>query len=248
MIKAVFLDMDDTLIVNEILFEHARTLLFGYLRNFGILPEESQKVFADKDKELFKTYGRSPQRYPAVSEAVLKHFVPQADAEMVSIVRDLAGTVFTTIADVKPGVTEAIDMLGQGFPLYIVTAGDKDVQEFRLRHLPFRGKISDVFIVDHKDKSTYETVVKQLGLKPSEAIMIGDSLKSDIFPAVEAGLQAVWIETNNSKLHEGMEGFPDKGAYKFSSLLEVARMLLQKGRLAAPYAPPKDLSLKRKFG
>ena len=247
MIKAIFLDMDDTLIVNHDLYEYACTFLFGYLRNFGVLQEEAQKVFYAKDKELFAEYGRSQKRYPATFEAVLKHFVPEADAEMVSIAREMATAVFTTVADVKPGVAEAIDMLTQHFPVYIVTAGDEKVQEFRWEHLPFKDKISGKFIVEEKDAKTFGEVVKKLGLKPSEVVMAGDSLKSDIFPAVAAGLQAVWIETFNSQ-YETATGFPEKGAYKFSSLLEMARLLLEKGKLTAPYAPPKHGPLKRKFG
>ncbi len=247
MIKAIFLDMDDTLIVNHEMYESACTMLFGYLRNFGVLTPEAQKVFYAKDKEMFATYGRSPKRYPASFEATLKHFVPEADAEMVSIVRDMASAVFKTVADVKSGVPEAIDMLSQKYPVYIVTAGDKKVQEFRFEKLPFKDKITDKFIVEEKDAKTFEAIVKKLGLKPSEVVMIGDSLKSDIFPAAAAGLQAVWVEAVNSQF-EVATGFPEKNAYKFSSLLEAARLLLQKGKLTAPYAPPKDKALKRKFG
>lgn len=247
MIKAILLDMDDTLIVNNILFEHACAMLFGYLRNFGVMPEEARKVFDIKDKELFDIYGRSPKRPAMVFEAVLKHFVPNADAEMASIVREQADNIFKMVADVKPGVPEAIDMLAQRFPLYLVTAGGKEVQEFRYKHLPFKDKISGVFIVDKKDKEVFDKVVQKLGLKPSDVVMIGDSLGSDIFPAVAAGLQAVWIEAPNSK-HETATGFPEKEAYKFSSLLEMARSLLQNGKLVKPYAPLQEKSLKRKFG
>src|SRR5690349_6872930 len=111
MIKAIFLDMDDTLIVNTALYGNAAALLYGYLRNFGVSLEEAAQVQEAKDKELYKTFGYSRKRYPETFEQVLKHFVPNADAEMVEIVRGFAETVFTTVAKEKPGTTTAIDLL-----------------------------------------------------------------------------------------------------------------------------------------
>jgi len=248
MIKAIFIDMDDTLIVNQVLFDNAKAMLCGYLRSFGILPDEALKVFDKKDAELFKTYGRTPQRLILSFEATLKHFVPQADAEMLSIVQEQAQSVFTTVADVKPGVAEAIEMLAKHYPIYIVTGGVKDVQEFRFKHIPFMDKISGTLIVDDKTEQTYKDALKKWNLKPEETVMIGDSLSTDIFPAVAAGLQAVWIEAHNSA-YETKTGFPAKNAFKFSSLLEMARSLvLHKSQLVAPYTPAEPKQPVRKFG
>lgn len=251
MIKAIFLDMDDTLIVNQVLFDRARALLTGYLRAFGVLPDEVMPVFNKIDKELFKVYGRTPERLSKSFEATLKHFVKDADDEMISIVREQAQTVFTTVADVKPGVAEAIEMLSKQFPLYIVTGGVKEVQEFRFASIPFMDKITGVVIVGEKVEQTYKDALKKWGLKADEVVMVGDSLSSDINPAVAAGLKAVWIETQNS-IHEAKTGFPDKNAFKFSSLLEMARSLVaNKGVLVSPSAQPPVAKLvhpQRKFG
>lgn len=173
MIKAIFIDMDDTLIVNAVLYEQAGAMLYGYLRHFGVLPEEAHKVREETDKGLYKTFGYSRKRYPETFETVLRHFVPDADAEMVEIVRGFAETVFTTVAPVKPGSAEAIDLLTANFPVYIVTQGDKSVQDDRLAHLPFRDKLSDAFVVEKKDQATFVALVAKLGLQPEEVAMVG---------------------------------------------------------------------------
>jgi putative hydrolase of the HAD superfamily len=238
MIKAIFVDMDDTLIVNQILFDRAEAQLYSYLQNLGVPVEEAKAVFDQTDKELFKIYGRSPKRSPEAFEAVLRHFVPDADAEMVSIVRGQASSIFTARAEVKPGVAEAVELLAKHYPIYIITAGGQDVQKSRMKNIPFMNKIQDVMIVDQKDVGTYKAALKKWQLKPNEVVMIGDSLGSDVIPAVGAGLQAVWIDAHNSARHETKEGFPAKNAYKFSSLLEMAHALvLNKGQLVAPALP-----------
>ena len=229
MIKAIFLDMDDTLIVNQVLFENATFLLCGYLRHFGVLQAEAEEVFSRIDKENFKTHGYSRTRLPSSFEQTLRHFVPNADEEMVSIARGFAEDVFTANAPLKPGVDEAVKILSQRYRLYIVTAGDESVQSHRYaNNIPFQDKIGKVFIVPKKDKCVYETVLAELGLKPDEAVMIGDSLKSDVIPATEAGMQAVWVEAHNSQ-HESAAGFPPSRAYKASSLIEAAERLVRRG-------------------
>jgi putative hydrolase of the HAD superfamily len=230
MLKAVLLDMDDLLIVNQVLYENAEFLLYGYLRNFGVTRDEAKEVFNRVDKELYQTYGYTKKRMPASFEAVLKHFVPAADEDMVRDVRSFAEEIFTVTAALKPGVAQAVELLAKNYPIYIVTIGDQDVQQSRFdRCIPFKDKIKRVFIVPKKDKSTYEGVLAELGLKPNEVIMVGDSLKSDIIPSTQAGIEAIWVEAHNSPLHETAQEWPKERAYKASSLLEAARRVVNHG-------------------
>lgn len=238
MLKAIFLDMDDTLIYNQVLFEKAEEKLYDYLKDFGIRREEAQPVFAATDKELFKTLGRTPKRLLTTFETVLRHFVPNADQEMVDIVKGFAGEVFTTVAPVMPGVPEAVALLAEHYPLYIVTAGDKTVQERRLSLLPFRDTITEAFVVDKKDQAVLENVLAKLGYKAEDVAIIGDSLVSDILPGVAAGLQAVWVEAHNSPFEQA-NGLPEKGAVQFSSLLAAARHITTYGTAFTPDAVAK---------
>lgn len=236
MIKAVFTDMDETLIGNLYLYDEAKAALCGYLRHFGLLSDDVKQVFGAIDKEHFKTYGYSRLRMPASFEATLKHFVPEADAEMVEIVRDFAEEIFDRVARIKPGTLEAVELLVNKYPVYIVTAGDNGVQTKRVEHLPFKDTLAGVYIVDRKDQKTFAEILGQLNLKPEEVVMIGDSLKSDIIPSVAAGMQAVWVEDFNSA-HEAASEFPAERAYKFSSLLEAAHHITEYGTAAPVTAP-----------
>jgi len=240
MIKAVFLDLDNTLVTNEIFYQEAQASFRGFMAAFGVKPEETERVWTPIDKELFKTYGYSRKRLGAGFEATLKHFVPDADAEMVETVHSFAEKVFNSVGQVKNGVAEAIDLLTERYHVYIVTAGPKDVQEMRIEHLPFKSKLTGSFIVDRKDKKLFEDILSGLGLKPEETVMMGDSLKSDVIPAVAAGMEAVLIEELNSH-HETASDFPAERAYKFSSLLEATRHMIKYETPAAPILlpPPK---------
>lgn len=224
MIKAVFTDMDDTLIVNAVLYEHAAAMLQGYLAHFGIAPEDVMQAHAAVEKELFPLLGYSRARYPQSFENTLLHFLPDAPQEMIDRARSFAERVFSTVAGVKPGTMEAIDLLTAQYPVYIVTQGDQDVQKFRISHLPFKDKLAGAFVVDKKSRETFETLTQKLGYAPHEVVMMGDSLKSDVLPALEAGLHAVWIEAHNWAAHENSAAFPAHArARRCTSVHEAAQ-------------------------
>ena len=46
----------------------------------------------------------------------------------------------------------------------------------------------------------YPAIISQLGVEPQEITMVGDTLEKDIYPALEAGLQAVWLNTEGTDL------------------------------------------------
>jgi putative hydrolase of the HAD superfamily len=229
MLKAVFLDMDNTLLETEEIYEQQKALLFDFLGAFGIARAEAGAVFDDIDRELYKSYGYSRLRQPLIFENTLKHFIPEAEEDMVRTVRDWAETIFQREARLKEGVAEAVAVLAAAYPVYIVTAGDAQVQESRVQKLPFLDKMNGIHIVDKKDKSVYESILRTLDLDADSVVMIGDSLKSDILPAAEAGMFAVWIEAHNFQMEKvALERLPER-AFKSGSLLATARHLAEQG-------------------
>lgn len=224
MLKAIFIDMDDTLIVNQVLYQTAKDKFCGYMRHYGVRDAELLDVFERVEKEHFPVYGYSRARYPASFEKTLKTFIPDADADTVATVRDFAEEVFRTVARVKPDVPEALDILTSIAPVYIVTAGPDSVQQFRIDNLPFKDKFAGFHIVPKKDKDVFEGILAQYNLKPEETVMIGDSLKSDVFSAAAAGMNAVWVEAHNAFFEAVNDDLPAL-AVKRGSLIEAARVL-----------------------
>jgi putative hydrolase of the HAD superfamily len=254
MIKNIYLDLDDLQIINEALYDEARMGLTGLIQGYGLSAKfnVSAKQVGDAidrvDSEMVKTHGYSRKRYPATYEAVVKEFIPDADEQTVSLARSFAEAVFERAAPVKPGVPEAIDLLHADYRLYIITAGDPSVQEKRIAALPYRDKFTEIFIVSKKDAETYADILKKTGNASEESVMMGDSLKSDVIPAVEAGMHGVFIPAKVSGSYHPVHGatpstLPPERAYTFSSLLEVARHLnQQEGSLVTPAAkPPRRL-------
>ena len=243
MIKAVFIDMDDTLIVNQVLYSLAEAKLVGYLAAHGIPTEKSEEVFKKHDSALLPTLGYSRERMPSAFEQTLKELIPTADAQMVNTVRDFAEAIFTTVARPKPGTAEALELLTAHYPVYLVTQGDHGVQYNRIANLPFKGHFTETHVIEKKSPEVFRELLDRHDLKPEEVVMIGDSLRSDIIPSTQIGMSAIWIEAHNSH-HEFAPDVP-KGGHKYASLMEAAIQLITHG------TPVRELSLpapKRKKG
>jgi putative hydrolase of the HAD superfamily len=246
MIKAIFTDMDDTLIENQSLYEIAKAKLCDFLGGFGVTREEAIAFYEPTDKELFKTYGYSRERFPTTFEHTLKHFIPNADEDMVKTVRGFGEEVFDTVAPIKPGAAEAVRLLAQHYPVFIVTGGDKSVQTARVAALPFKKEFSGVFMIEKKDAATFLDIAQKTGTAPDEVVVIGDSLRSDIAPSSAAGFHAVWIEADNWS-HEDLATIPQKNVDEAKTILEAARRILA-GDIPKKPKPAKNPPLLDKRG
>ncbi len=108
-----------------------------------------------------------------------------------------------------PRAREALSALHGRCRLALLTKGEYALQERRISESAFREVFERVTIVEHKDRETFLRVAKEFGADPERTWSVGDSFRSDIKPALEAGLHAIWIpqetwgyETGTSEHHE----------------------------------------------
>ncbi len=237
--KAVFIDMDNTLIETQNLYEDAHTALIAFIYTLG--PFEQDEVLQTVRKRevaLFDTYGYGREMLPHAFEDTLRHYVPDAQAAELKQVRDMAESVYTRTATVKDGVPEALEKLARTHTLYLVTVGDESVQTPRIDALPFRDLFENTFIVSAKNVEAYKTVLAHTGVVAKDATMIGDSLASDIVPALESGMAAIYVPAQNWHGRE-MAGqtLPDRAVVKksFAEAVDFLSPQDDKKPAAAPH-------------
>jgi len=104
--------------------------------------------------------------------------------------------------DVLEGVRETIQELARNYRLMVITKGDLLDQETKLA----RSGLGDYFaafeIVPRKDAKIYRYVMRRHEIAPDEFLMVGNSLKSDILPVLEAGARAVFVPYETEWFHE----------------------------------------------
>jgi putative hydrolase of the HAD superfamily len=228
MIKAVLIDLDNTLLETQALYTAAEADLALQIHALsGADPCDIADEIQQRKLTLFDRYGYDPAMLPRAYEESLIAFVPSATDDDILHAHRLGFRIFEEEARLKEGVEDAVRLLAERFILYIVTVGDDAVQRKRIDTLPFRDVFSGMFIVPDKDADTYRTVLRMCSQAAEETVMIGDSLKSDIIPAVEAGLSAIHIPGENwaGREMQGLEA-PAERAVQCASLRDAVDYLL----------------------
>lgn len=108
--------------------------------------------------------------------------------------------------DVLPGAEEAVRDLAASHRLVLVTKGDLLDQERKLAASGLGDLFDAVEIVSDKSRSTYERVFAAHGDGAARALMVGNSMKSDVVPAIEAG---AWGVHCPSAIEWALEAAPD---------------------------------------
>lgn len=244
MIKAVFFDMDNTLLCTQELYEEAHGELARFIDARRPLPADEIIETARKfEVALFDVYAYGAEMLPQAFENTLLHYIPDASDALVDEARRIANNVYASVPAVKPGAAEALELLASRFDLYIITAGDREVQQQRIDNMPFRDMFNEIVIVPEKNAGTYEALLSRLGLRAEEAVMIGDSLRSDIIPSIEAGMSAIHIASINWHGRE-MNGLalPGAGASVAAGLVDAAKLILDKSGPTNPLQPRHGIS------
>ena len=119
-----------------------------------------------------------------------------------------------------PGVEHALAELSQDYRLVLITKGDLLHQEQKLAASGLGDLFVAVEIASEKDASTYARVFARHGTGPAEAAMVGNSMRSDILPALDAGAWAAHIPYRMTWAHEMAE--PPTEHPRFAELAAIA--------------------------
>jgi putative hydrolase of the HAD superfamily len=131
-------------------------------------------------------------------EDTMVFFLPSSPSEYLKHVRSLAMGVFYNKADPMHGVGETLKKLSErNYSLAIISAGEEWVQKRRFEDFSLFDSFQVSKIVEHKTANEFRQICDEYSMDVSGAWMVGDSVRSDILPALEAGLNAVHIRSPN---------------------------------------------------
>lgn len=197
----VVFDGDDTLWSTEQLYDDARTAAGAVVAAAGFSAGAWEHLERRIDVENVVTMGHSAERFPtscvqAYGELCHREGA-RPDPEVAEGVRTAARSVFERVAPVVPGARETIGRLrANGARLALMTKGDAAVQARRVASSGLGEMFDVVEIVREKSPEAIGAVVAALGVEVEDAWMVGNSLRSDVLPALEAGLHAVWVDAH----------------------------------------------------
>jgi putative hydrolase of the HAD superfamily len=194
-IEVVGLDADDTLWHSEVYFERV-TRRFHDLVGRYVDPE------VDVDAELLRVERANLARYGygfkaftlSMLECAMEVTGGAISVEEVQQLLRAGQEMLDHPVHLIDGVDEVVTTLAaSGLRLVIVTKGDLHHQERKVLSSGLTDRIDRVEIVSEKDPATYRRVVASMGVEPQAFCMVGNSVRSDVLPALEIGARAVHV-------------------------------------------------------
>jgi putative hydrolase of the HAD superfamily len=197
--QTLLIDADDTLWENNIYFERAIAAFISYVNHHEYTRDEVREKLNEVEREHTAAhgYGLSSFRHSLLTcfeRLSSQGLTPEKHERIVSFVQSIADQDI----ELLPGVAETLPELASRHRLILMTKGNQLEQADKLARSGLGSYFTAVEIPKEKNQEAYREVCTKYELTPQSAgrcttWMIGNSPKSDINPALSAGLHAIYI-------------------------------------------------------
>ncbi len=210
--QILLIDADDTLWENNIYFERAIAAFISYLNHREYSPAEVRQTLNVVERETILAHGYGLTSFTRSLVTCFERLSPNevTDAKRERI-RGFASAIAEQEIELLPAVSETLTELASRHRLILMTKGNHTEQADKLARSGLAGHFSSIEIVPEKDAAAYRQVIARHNLARDAVWMIGNSPKSDINPALAAGLNAVFLFHKDTWVleHAEMDAAPE---------------------------------------
>ncbi|MGH9600381.1 MAG: HAD hydrolase-like protein, partial [Terracidiphilus sp.] len=179
---------------NNVYFERAIAAFIGYLNHQEYTPAEVRQTLNAVERETILAHGYGLTSFTRSLVTCFERLSPEpVTEEKAERVLDFARSIAEQEIELLPGVEETLAELATRHRLILMTKGDQAEQADKLARSGLAGHFSAVEIVAEKEAAVYREVIARQEPAAHTSWMIGNSPKSDINPALAAGLHAVFL-------------------------------------------------------
>ena len=195
-------DADDTLWQNEQFFRLTESRFAGLLSGHGEADHISQRLLEAERRNL-KTYGYGIKGFTlSMIETALEVTGGQVSTKVIGEILGIGRDMLSHPVEPLPHVHDTLQQVAQNYRLVLITKGDLFDQERKLAQSGLGELFSGVEIVSEKTAATYARAFARHGDGAERAMMVGNSLKSDVVPAIAAGSWGVHVPHELTWVHE----------------------------------------------
>jgi len=219
--QTLLIDADDTLWENNIYFERAIADFITFLNHREFTPEQVRERLNEVERESIKTHGYGIRSF---ANALCKTFECLSVEELTTELRDKIHAFAFRIAEnpveIITGVPETLKHLtARKHHLILMTKGHPAEQISKVERSGLQEYFAAVEVVAEKNAGAYHAVAEKYGLDQEVTWMVGNSPRSDVNPALEAGLHAVFVPHDMTWVLEHEEiGAPSRAGQRLLTL------------------------------
>jgi putative hydrolase of the HAD superfamily len=192
--QVLLIDADDTLWENNIYFDRAIANFISFLNHHEFSPEQVREALWDVERECIVTHGYGLNSF---RRALVRTFerlsVERVTPALHETIEGFAHAIAEQPIEIICGVEETLQYLAARHRLILMTKGDPQEQSRKVERSGLKQHFSAVEVVFDKNQSAYAGIAEKHSLPRGATWMVGNSPKSDINPALAAGLHAVFV-------------------------------------------------------
>ena len=197
--RAIIFDFDDTLVYTNVYYDRLRQVLFDEMAALGLsFSEQWPEYLNQADLANIARAGRLvPTAFPAAMRETGEYFAKLSGVELppeaLDRFEDIGWSFYNSPVKLMEGAEELLAALHGRLPLYLLTVGDAEYQRPRIERSGLARFFDEVRIVPEKNVVVFQDLLREKGLLPSEVWMVGNSIRSDVNPALAAGLNVAFL-------------------------------------------------------
>ena len=201
-LRLVGFDGDDTLWRSEDYYRAAQHEFETMLARHVDLEDVHARLYAVEKRNLaLFGYGAKGMTLSMLEAAYAITGGRIAAAELHRIV-EIGKSLLQHPVELLPGIRAAVEAIAREHAVVLVTKGDLFHQEAKVRASGLADLFHRIEIVSEKDAATYARVLAEFGIAPSQFLMVGNSLRSDVVPVLALGGWAVHMPYHVTWVHE----------------------------------------------
>ena len=202
----LLIDADDTLWENNIYFERAFDDFVEFLGHSALSPAQVRGVLDEIEEANNRIHGYGSLNFGRNLKQCYQHLAERdVRAEDLDTVLGFAQRILECPMEVIEEVPETLEYLSLRHDLTLFTKGNPEEQKLKIERSGLGAFFGHTAIVKEKDAAAYRRLVEERGMDAGRTWMIGNSPKSDINPALDAGLGAVFVPHQHTWVLERQE-------------------------------------------
>lgn len=224
--QTLLIDADDTLWENNVYFERAIANFISFLNHHEYTPQQVRQVLNDVERANVLKHGYGLHSFAhALVETFERLSVEPLTPALHETIHGFAHTIAEHPVEIIAGVTETLDYLSGRHHLILMTKGNFTEQSGKVERSGLKTYFAAIEVVPEKDAAIYRQVVGKYGLARDITWMVGNSPKSDVNPALAAGLNAVFVPHDQTWVLEHEElAQPGEGSGRLLVLERFAQL------------------------
>ena len=193
----IIFDADDTLWENQQIFNEFTLFFESILEQNNIDKKKALERLLHHDRQSYARNEFGNIYYCESMKKTLSEFGIK-NIEIIESIQKKHDLLFNNPPKVFEGVKDTLKYLKEkGFNLFLMTKGYYPVQMRKVEESKLEDMFLSIIITTRKDEDIYENICKKYNLDKTKTYMIGNSPKSDIIPAANIGMNAIYIPSSS---------------------------------------------------